>query len=81
MPTKRVPLPLARGLAVAMEWVWKLLGKQESPILSKARIKFLGLNLDYSIEKAKRDLGYAGAIDFQDGMEVTLEWFREHDKL
>lgn len=81
LPTKRVPLPVARGLATVLESLWKLLGKQEAPILSKARIKFLGLNLDYSIEKAKRDLGYTGAIDFQDGMSLTLDWFREHGKL
>ena len=81
LPTKRVPLAVARGLATVLESLWKLLGKQEAPILSKARIKFLGLNLDYSIEKAKRDLGYTGAIDFQDGMSLTLEWFRDQGKL
>ena len=81
LPKKRVPLPVARGLASVLESVWKLLGKQEAPILSKARIKFLGLNLDYSIDKAKRELGYTGAIDFQDGMEATLIWFRDHGKL
>ena len=28
------------------------------PLVNKARYKFLGLNLDYSIEKARRVLGY-----------------------
>ena len=58
VPTKHVPLPVARVLAKVMEGTWKLLGKKEAPLLSNARIKFLGLNLDYSIEKAKRELGY-----------------------
>ncbi|MCA9071335.1 MAG: NAD-dependent epimerase/dehydratase family protein [Planctomycetaceae bacterium] len=80
-PTKHVPLPVARFLAKAMEGTWKLLGKKEAPLLSNARIKFLGLNLDYSIEKAKRELRYAPHVDFQEGMKQTIDWFRDQDKL
>ena len=54
------------------ENVWKLLGKQEAPILSSARIKFLALNLDYSIQKAQHELGYAPQVDFTDGMRETI---------
>jgi nucleoside-diphosphate-sugar epimerase len=80
-PKKVVPLPVARGLASVLEGLWKLLGKQEAPILSSARIKFLGLNLDYSIDRAKRELGYTGAVDFQDGMRATVDWFRAQGQL
>jgi nucleoside-diphosphate-sugar epimerase len=62
---------VARGL----EALWRLLQKDEAPILSQARIKLLGLNLDYSIEKARRVLGYNPEVDFQDGMKTTMEWF------
>ena len=34
-------------------------GATEAPLLTQARLKFLGLNLDLSIEKARRELGYA----------------------
>lgn len=60
-PSKMVPLPVAKFLAKAMESTWRLLGKKEAPLLDNARIKFLGLNLDYSIDKAIRELGYAGS--------------------
>ncbi len=72
-PTKIVPLPIARFLASAMETTWKLLGKKDAPLLNSARIKFLGLNLDYSIDKAVRQLGYAPSTDFRDAMPLSIE--------
>jgi nucleoside-diphosphate-sugar epimerase len=76
-----VPLPVAKVLAKAMEGTWKLLGKKEAPLLSNARIKFLGLNLDYSIAKARRELGYDPKVDFQEGMKMTIDWFRDQKAL
>ncbi len=76
-PTKSVPLGVAKVLATLMEGTWKLLGKQEAPLLSGARIKFLGLNLDFDIGKARRELGYEPAVDFAEGMERTMEWYRQ----
>ncbi len=81
VPTKHVPLPISRFLAKVMEGSWKLLGKTEAPLLSNARIKFLGLNLDYSIAKARCELGYAPAVDFREGMQQTMDWFREQGAL
>ena len=80
-PTRHVPLPVARALAAAMESTWRLLGKKEAPLLSSARIKFLGLNLDYSIEKARRELQYTPHVDFTDGMRRTMDWFRSEKLL
>ena len=76
-PSKCVPLLVAKGLANVMEAVYRILGKQEAPLLSSARIKFLGLNLDYSIEKAKRELGYSPTTDFTDAMRTTMSWCRD----
>ena len=74
LPTRTVPLPVARGLARVMEGTWRLLGKGEAPLLSHARVKFLGLNLDFSIDRAKRELGYAPRVSFADGMGETMAW-------
>jgi nucleoside-diphosphate-sugar epimerase len=79
VPTKKVPLPVARFLATVMEGTWKLLGKTEAPLLSGARIKFLGLNLDFCIDKALRELGYEPTVDFTAGMQTTIDWFREQE--
>lgn len=72
-PKKIVPLPVAKVLARLMESTWKLLGKKEAPLLNSARIKFLGLNLDFSIDKAIRQLGYKPSADFRDAMKSSLK--------
>lgn len=76
-PTKNVPLPVAKTLANLMEAAYRMLGKKEAPLLSSARIKFLGLNLDYSIDKARRLLGYDPPTDFTDAMRTTIAWSRD----
>ena len=73
-PTKHVPLGVAKTLAGILEKLWKLLGKNEAPTPSKATIKFLGLNLDFSIQRAKNELGYEPSVDFRDGMKSAVEW-------
>jgi nucleoside-diphosphate-sugar epimerase len=59
-----------------METSYRLLRKQEAPLVSKAKVKFLGLNLDFSIEKARRELGYKPRWNFLAGMQESAEWFR-----
>lgn len=71
-PKKVVPLVVARAIARILEGLWRILGKQEAPILNSARIKFLGLNLDYSIDLAKRRLGYRGGKDFREAMSEAV---------
>ena len=76
-PAKHVPLPIARLVAKVLEGSYRLLKKDHAPILSQARIKFLGLNLDFSSEKARKTLGYDPPHDFEDGMATTMKAMRE----
>lgn len=80
-PTTVVPLPMAKFLAWFLEGLYRLLGKQEAPLLSSARIKFLGLNLDYCIDRARRELNYQPRFDFAEAMPLTVEWFRAEGKV
>ncbi len=72
VPTRSIPLPVARTLATVVEGTAKLLGSKKPPIINKARFKFLGLNLEYSIEKARRVLGYQPPYSFAEGMERAM---------
>jgi 2-alkyl-3-oxoalkanoate reductase len=81
VPQKQIPLPLARNVAAGWEWLWRTIGRDEAPLLSQATVKFLGYNLDYSIEKARRELGYNPEVDFQDAMKATMEWFRQKGRI
>ncbi len=71
-PDRAVPFPVARAMAAVLEGLWRLLRKQDAPLVNRARIKFLGLNLDFSIEKAMHDLGYDPASDFTEAMPETV---------
>ena len=60
------------------EKVARLRGAKDAPIFNFPRLKFLGLNLDFSVEKARRELGYVPRADFNDGMYQTMAWYKEH---
>jgi nucleoside-diphosphate-sugar epimerase len=71
-PTRHVPLKLAWVLALVVEKIAKLRGRKTPPIINKARFKFLGLNLDYSIEKARNVLGYQPPYTWREGLERAV---------
>lgn len=72
-PRRKIPLWLAWTLAVLMERRAKRAGSTTPPLVNKARYKFLGLNLDYSIEKARRVLGYEPPFTTEEGLVASLE--------
>ena len=71
-PTRKIPLWLAWTLAVAMERRARRKNSPVPPLVNKARYKFLGLNLDYSIEKARRVLGYNPAYTTAEGLAEAM---------
>ena len=75
-PTRAIPLWLARLLATLLERRAKRKGSTTPPLVNKARYKFLGLNLDYSIEKARKVLGYAPPFTTEQGLEAAMGDFR-----
>lgn len=69
-----VPMPIARFMAWSGEGLARLVHAKKAPLLTKAKLKFLGLNLDFSIEKAKSILGYRPRVSFDEGMKRTVDW-------
>ncbi len=74
-PRRAIPLWLAWTLAVLMERRARRKGATEPPLVNKARYKFLGLNLDYSIAKAQRVLGYVPPFTTQAGLAEAMAEF------
>jgi nucleoside-diphosphate-sugar epimerase len=77
-PPVSVPLWLARIMAWWMEGQARKKNSPKPPRLTQARLKLFGLNLDFSIEKAKRELGYHPRWSFDQGMAETVAWLKQN---
>jgi nucleoside-diphosphate-sugar epimerase len=79
LPHQRLPRWLA-GPVVRLLYrhgLWAT--RQGRPaFLPPAQYKFMVLNLDFSIEKARRELGYRPHYSFDEGMAETIAWYRQH---
>jgi nucleoside-diphosphate-sugar epimerase len=79
---KPPPVPVPLWMARVIGWWQEGLARRRHatipPRVTQARIKFLGLNLDFSIDKARRELGYQPRIGFDEGMKQTLAWYRQN---
>jgi nucleoside-diphosphate-sugar epimerase len=42
-----------------------------------ARLKFLGMNLDFSIAKARKELRYNPRVGFDEGIQKALGWYKQ----
>jgi nucleoside-diphosphate-sugar epimerase len=71
---RHVPERLGRALVGPIETIARWRGRETPPLLTRAQIKFLTLNLDFSIAKAKRVLGYRPRVDFRDGIVAALDY-------
>ena len=71
-----VPLWAARIMAWWMESAARRKNSPKPPRLTQGRLKLFGLNLDFSIEKAKRELGYRPRWSFDEAMAQTLAWYK-----
>ncbi len=77
-PKRSVPFWLARLLTRFMERRARRQGATQAPQLTQARLKLLGLNLDFSIDKARHELGYQPRAPFDDAMRETMAWYRQN---
>jgi 2-alkyl-3-oxoalkanoate reductase len=75
-PTRRLRPSVAWALTYTLEAVAKARRAKEAPRLNRARMKFLYYNQHFSIEKARRDLGFEPRFTYREGLPPTLESFR-----
>lgn len=78
-PLLTYPMWFARFLCNTFETLGRVF--HFAPLLNGARLKFMGLNLDYSIAKAQRELGYQPSTDFHTGIQKTIQWLRDEGKI
>lgn len=72
--TKSVPPGLAYAVGAAMEGAYRLLGKQEEPMMTRFVARQLATDHWYDISAARNDFGYNPAVSMADGMERLKVW-------
>lgn len=71
---RHVPEWLVKTAVAPIEAIARLRNREDAPVITRGQIKFLTQNLDYSIAKAKRVLGYRPQVDFRDGIIEALDY-------
>jgi nucleoside-diphosphate-sugar epimerase len=71
-----VPVWLARIMANWREAKFRRENRPNPPRITQAQLKFAGLNLDFSIAKARTKLGYTPRVHFDEGMKQATEWYK-----
>jgi nucleoside-diphosphate-sugar epimerase len=80
-PVRRsMPYPLAHALGFSIEHGYRVLrratGLTTRPLLSRQAVQVLGKNQDFSNRKARETLGWEPRIDYQTGLNATIDWLR-----
>ena len=66
--TRRIPTWLAHALGAALEGVYRTFGIRSEPPLTRFIVEEFSTSHWFDIGAAKRDLGYAPLVDFEEGM-------------
>ena len=73
-----VPVWVARVMARWREGKFRRENRPNPPRITQAQLKFAGLNLDFSIAKARTKLGYSPRVLFDEGMKQATDWYKAH---
>ena len=72
-PAKQLPASAVRAATGVMESLARARRAKTAPLLNKGRLRFLYYNQRYSIEKARRELGYAPQFSYRTGLPLALD--------
>jgi nucleoside-diphosphate-sugar epimerase len=75
MPRSHIPEVPAILIAGIAEIIGNIL--HISPPLTRSRVLMMAKNWGYSIEAARKELGYQPQIDLREGIKRTVAWYRE----
>ncbi|HZU66465.1 MAG TPA: NAD-dependent epimerase/dehydratase family protein [Ktedonobacteraceae bacterium] len=80
--SRHVPYLALYGAGRAAELTWQALGRRKSapPPVTTYGITLLGGNQEFSIEKARRELGYEPQFDVIRGVSEGVKWYLDSKK-
>ena len=68
MPTRSTPIFVAKPLAGAVETVWRVLGRESAPPLTRLAVWLSALECTIDISKARTKLGYEPVKSIEEGL-------------
>jgi nucleoside-diphosphate-sugar epimerase len=75
-----LPYWMASGIGFSLEHGYRFLRKTTrlttQPLLSRQAVHVMGRNQDFSNRKARELLGWEPQVDYDTGLETTLDWLR-----
>lgn len=75
-PTQSFPFWLAYGIGAFLEFIYKLVNSKNPPLITPYRVSNGGLDYTFSIEKARKMLGYNPRVDFDTAVKTTVNWYK-----
>jgi nucleoside-diphosphate-sugar epimerase len=78
---KRIPKSTIYPPAFILEALYKLIGIDTPPPISRARVNIFYDNIEYSCKKAQHLLGFTPDHTFQEGVANTVKWYKENNLL
>ncbi len=78
---KSIPYPVAASGAVLLEWIWKFLGIQKRPLITREALNLIGSDNRIPNDRVRRELNYIPRISYAEGLQRTREYInREFTK-
>ena len=76
-PRVVIPYRLAYLTGWVMEKTYGAVRIKTRPLLTRMAVELFGTNQGFSIDKARRELGYEPKVDFDEGMRRVEVWLRQ----
>ena len=73
--TKHVPYGIAIRWAFVLECAKRMMFSKKPPTITRRAVYLIGRSTQYSIDKARTQLGWKPEVNIHDGVKRTLEWF------
>lgn len=78
-PRKHVPYYPLYAAAYVCERISRLSGNRIPPFITRHGVKLYGADSRLSIDKARRELGYAPQVPLSEGIRLAAAWYKNQD--
>jgi len=78
---KLLPKVLIYPVGFCMELIAAVLSQEKPPLLTRSRVNMMYDSFEFSVDKAKKLLGFEAKTSLQDGINRTVEWYKRNGLL